>query len=93
MVVEIVLNPDATSASETLPVPGAANKSNCPSGFGTAFLAVVFSSEAFAAEFDLAAPSIAKVLVKFVNRFLNSYSLKSSVTFSISGWSSSKSFA
>ena len=28
----MVLNPDATSSSETLPVPGAANKSNCPSG-------------------------------------------------------------
>ena len=43
----MVLNPDATSSSEILPVPGAANKSNWPSALGAAFLAVsdVFSFE------------------------------------------------
>ena len=91
----IVLNPDATSSSETLPVPGAANKSNWPSALGAAFLAVsdVFSFEVLSAEFTLVALSTAKVFVKLVNKFLNSNSLKSAVTFSISGWFSSKSFA
>ena len=91
----MVLNPDATSSSEILPVPGAANKSNWPSALGATFLAIagIFSSEVLSAEFTLVALSTAKVFVKLVNKFLNSNSLKSAVTFSISGWSSSKSFA
>ena len=91
----MVLNPDATSSSEILPVPGAANKSNWPSVLGATFLAIagIFSSEVLSAEFTLVALSTAKVFVKLVNKFLNSNSLKSAVTFSISGWFSSKSFA
>ena len=86
----MVLNPDATSSSEILPVPGAANKSNWPSALGATFLAIagIFSSEVLSAEFTLVALSTAKVFVKLVNKFLNSNSLKSAVTFSISGWSS-----
>ena len=74
----MVLNPDATSASEILPVPGAANKSNCPSGLETAFLGetFVFSFVELSTEFVFTAFSIAKVLVKFVNKFRNSNSCK-----------------
>ena len=92
----MVLNPIATSSSETFPVPGAANKSNCPSAFVfTSFFGFCSLSVVEAISFVSVFSSflIVNVLVKFTNKFLNSNSLKSAVTFSISGWSSSKSFA
>ena len=80
----MVLKPAATSSSETLPLPGAANKSNCPSVVdGAVFLAAFgFSATAFA---SVSVVFSAKVRVKFTSKFRNSNSLKRVVTFSKSG--------
>ena len=88
----MVLKPAATSSSETLPLPGAANKSNCPSvGEELAFTTVFcFSVVAFA---SVSVVFSAKVRVKFTSKFRNSNALKRVVTFSKSGCSNSKSLA
>jgi len=49
----MVLKPEATSSSETLPVPGAANKSNCPSLFVFASFFIVDSLSDFSTALEV----------------------------------------